>query len=56
VALGTGYVKIKSKISMLGINTKKNKSESIISITEKGISGFEFKNGKKQIKATCVKY
>lgn len=56
VALGTGYVKIKSKISMSGINTKKNKSESIISITEKGITGFEFKNGKKQIKATCVKY
>ena len=32
------------------------KSESIISINEKGISEFEFKNAKTHIKATCVKY
>ncbi|MDD3489662.1 MAG: urea transporter [Paludibacter sp.] len=56
VALGTGLVKIKSEIAMSGIKATKYKSESIISINEKGISEFEFKNAKTHIKATCVKY
>jgi hypothetical protein len=39
---------------MSGIKATKYKSESIISINEKGISEFEFKNAKTHIKATCV--
>ena len=56
VALETGFVKIKSEITMQGLKTKQLNSESIININEKGISGFEFKNGKTHIKAICVKY
>lgn len=56
IALGRGCVKMESGVQMKGIGSVNIKSSSNITITENGISEFEFHNEKINIKATCIKY
>jgi urea transporter len=55
-ALGTGLITLASVIESHGIGKAERQNISTITITETGITGFEYTSGNTKIEATCIKY